>query len=436
MPPAARGRRGRRILHAASHPIVLWLGLVLAHLWLGMLGLYAPGNPLGDVGFVYRFWMEHGQTTGQWVGIDTVWVYPIVAIVPMLAATTLGLDLYVSTWLSLMMLINAAAFAVLLALGARTGGARRVAPVAWWWIGFLVLLGPVALGRIDTVTVAVALAGVVVLAVAPRAAGVLLTLAAWIKVWPAAIVAAIVLVDRSRIRVAVAAAATTAVVLAVALAAGAGGTVFSFITEQTGRGLQIEAISATAWMWDAFLHPSGASAVYYDTSILTFQLRGDGVADAAAVATPLLAAAVALLLILAAVAMRRGAVSGELLPVLALAITTALIVFNKVGSPQFVSWLAVPIVWGLVAAIRGDGPSFRVPAVLAFLIAVLTQAIYPFLYDELVSLNVVPLVILTARNLLYLVLFVWAVWTLAGLVAGARSARADATAADTAGWSS
>ena len=66
----------------------------------------------------------------------------------------------------------------------------------------------------------------------------------------------------------------------------------------------------------------------------------------------------------------------------------------------------------------------------------LTQAIYPFLYDELVSLNVVPLVILTARNLLYLVLFVWAVWTLAGLVAGARSARADATAADTAGWSS
>ena len=225
-------------------------------------------------------------------------------------------------------------------------------------------------------------------------------------------------------------------VLAVALAAGAGGTVFSFITEQTGRGLQIEAISATAWMWDAFLHPSGASAVYYDTSILTFQLRGDGVADAAAVATPLLAAAVALLLILAAVAMRRGAVSGELLPVLALAITTALIVFNKVGSPQFVSWLAVPIVWGLVAAIRGDGPSFRVPAVLAFLIAVLTQAIYPFLYDELVSLNVVPLVILTARNLLYLVLFVWAVWTLAGLVAGARSARADATAADTAGWSS
>ncbi|WP_294180415.1 glycosyltransferase 87 family protein [uncultured Schumannella sp.] len=433
MPPATRGRR---IRDAASHPIALWLGFVLAHLWLGMLGLYAPGNPLGDVGFVYRFWMEYGQTTGQWVGIDTVWVYPILALVPMLAATVLGLDLYVSTWLSLMMLVNAAAFAVLLSLGARPHGARRIAPVAWWWIAFLVLLGPVALGRIDTVTVAVALAGVVVLQLAPRAAGILLTVAAWIKVWPAALVAAIVLVDRSRIRVAVAAAATTVVVLAVALAAGAGGTVFSFITEQTGRGLQIEAISATAWMWDAAIHPAGASAVYYDTSILTFQLRGDGVAAAAAIATPLLAVAVAVLLVAAVVALRRGVASAELLPVLALAITTALIVFNKVGSPQFVSWLAVPVIWGLVSAVRGEGSSFRVPAVLTLLIAVLTQAIYPFLYDDLVALGVVPLVVLTARNLLYLVLFGWAVWTLAGLVTAVRAPRADARSANTAGWSS
>jgi hypothetical protein len=38
------------------------------------------------------------------------------------------------------------------------------------------------------------------------------------------------------------------------------------------------------------------------------------------------------------------------LPPLVLAITTALILFNKVGSPQFVGWLAVPIVFGLVAA--------------------------------------------------------------------------------------
>ena len=47
--------------------------------------------------------------------------------------------------------------------------------------------------------------------------------------------------------------------------------------------------------------------------------------------------------------MRRGVPGAELLPPLALAITTALILFNKVGSPQFVTWLAVPIV------LRADG---------------------------------------------------------------------------------
>lgn len=102
----------------------------------------------------------------------------------------------------------------------------------------------------------------------------------------------------------------------------------------------------------------------------------------------------------------------QLLPPLALAITTALIVFNKVGSPQYVTWLAVPIVFGLVTAATGRGPSFRMPAVLVLVIAALTQAIYPFLYRELLLLQPLPIVLLDLRNLLYLVLLGWAVRTL------------------------
>ncbi|HEY4153054.1 MAG TPA: glycosyltransferase 87 family protein, partial [Pseudolysinimonas sp.] len=371
------------------------------------------GYPLGDVNWVYKFWVEHGLVSGQWVGLQTSWVYPIVALLPMITAYAFGPALYASTWLSLIMVVDAAAFAVVTAFGRD----RRVAHVGWWWLGLLLALGPVALGRIDAVAVAVAVVGLLCLATAPRAAGALLAVATWIKVWPAALIAAVFIAVSSRIRVALAAIVTSAAILVVAIVLGGGGAnAFSFVTQQADRGLQIESGLGTFWMWDAFSHRPGASMIYYDTSILTYQLRGQGVQTAAAIATPLLAFVACALLLLAILIARRGVPAAELLPPLALALTTALILFNKVGSPQFVTWLAVPIVLGLTTAATGGGRSFRVPASIGLVIAGLTQLIYPYLYDELLALNVWMLLVLTARNLLYLALLVWAVWSMARLL--------------------
>lgn len=396
-------------------PLTLWAGFVLVHFALGALALYGPGYPLGDVEWVYKFWVQHGLVSGQWVGLQTSWVYPIVALLPMVTSYVFGPVLYTSTWLSLIMVVDAAAFAVVIAFGRD----RRVAHVGWWWLGLLLGLGPVALGRIDSVTVAVAVVGLLCLAGAPRLAGVLLAVATWIKVWPAALIAAVVIAAASRVRVALAAIITSAVILVAVIALGGGANAFSFITQQTGRGLQIESGLGTFWMWDAFTRRPGASTIYYDTSILTYQLHGQGVQTAAAIATPLLALVTLALLLLAIVIVRRGASVADLLPPLALAITTALIVFNKVGSPQFVTWLAVPIVLGLSTAATGRGSSFRFPAVLALVIADLTQLMYPYLYDQLLNLNVWMLLVLTVRNLLYLALLIWAVGSMLRLLSPA-----------------
>ena len=387
-----------------SNRVTLWIGFVAAHFWLGMLALYGPGFPLGDVVVVYKQWTDQIVIDNFWVGVDAPWVYPVVAIVPMLAAFALGPGLYASTWISIVMLLDAVGFAAI------TGWltSRRRAGVAWWWIGFLVLLGPIAVARIDAITVPLAIVGVLLLATRPTAAGVVLAVATWIKVWPAALVAAVVISSRHRKDVVVAALGTTAVVVAVALLFGSGAHVFSFVTEQTGRGLQAEAPITTFWMWAAALGVPG-TYVYYDTDILTYQVVGRGVDVAAAVMTPILAVVALGVAAVGIWAVRRGAAAADLLAPLALAIVTTLIAFNKVGSPQFISWLAVPVVLGLATKLAGRGRPFAVPAAIVLLVAALTQSFYPYLYDELLSLNPVLLVILTLRNLLLFVLLGWAV---------------------------
>ncbi len=259
----------------ASSPIAVWAAFVLVHLWLGLVNLYAPSAPLGDVSVVYRFWMDQAMQ-GTWVGLDTAWVYPIVAIVPMLAALLFGPDQYASTWLSMIMILNAVAF------GFVTGWGRSRERVAlgWWWVGFLLLLGPIALGRIDSVTVPIAMVGVLVVATRPRAATVLLVIATWIKIWPAAILLGMVISMRERRRVIATAAIVSAGIVAIALLLGSGQNVLSFITQQADRGLQVEAPVSTIWLWRALAGEFG-TYVYYDMGILTYQVDGAGTEFAA-----------------------------------------------------------------------------------------------------------------------------------------------------------
>ena len=416
--PALRG--GLTVVRSiARSPLALWIAFVIVQLWLGLLALYAPGLPLGDVTLVYKFWVEQALDNGVWVGIDSAWVYPILALAPMLGASALGLDQYGPTWISIVIILNAVAMAFI------TGWGRRPerTSVGWWWVAFLALLGPIALGRIDSITVPLAIIGVLFLATRPLLASVLLAVATWIKVWPAALVLAAIVALRARLTVIAGAVGTTLVVLLGALAAGGSASVLSFITEQTGRGLQIEAPISSVWMWMARAGVPGAR-VYYDQDILTYQFVGDGVAATASVMTPLLAVAALAVAGLGIWAVRRGASANTLLPPLALALVTTLIVVNKVGSPQFVSWLAVPVVLGLATRLAGHGRSFRFPAVVVLVVAALTQSFYPYLYNELLSLNPILVIAITARNLLLVVVLAWAIREMVVVARDAASPRA------------
>lgn len=381
---------------------LLWCGFLAVHVVVGWLCLVAQGLPLGDVILVYRPWVEQATGGGPVPGLDEPWVYPIFAIIPMLIPLLLGSAGYSVGWLALVTLLNAAAFVVLLG----NGRSRPRLFAAWWWLAFIVLLGPIALARIDSITVPIAIVGLLWVAGRPRVATVLLTVAAWMKIWPAALVGAVVIAHRRRGRVLGAAAVTSAVVLGGGLLLG-GANALSFVTEQTGRGLQIESLIGNVYLWLAVLRVP-QSFVYYDHDILTYQVTGPGVDAAIAVMTPLLIVAVAVAVGLGLLAVRSGRHLVGLLPQLALLFVLTLIIFNKVGSPQFAMWLAAPVILGIVLQ-RGR---FWAPAVLALVIAALTQLVYPYLYLWLLNVDPVLVTILSIRNLAYVVLAGWAVHAL------------------------
>ena len=391
-------------------PIGLWAAFAVVHLVLGVIDLTDTVHlPFGDVLIYYRFWIDHAAHGGALVGIDTAWVYPIGALLPMGLAYVFGPDSYGVTWLAIVTLLDGIAIAVLL---------RHRPAAAWWWIAFLATLGPVAVGRIDAVSAPLAILGVAWLTRRPVLASAVLAMAAWMKVWPVAILLAAVLALRGRARVVIGACACTILVLGAALLAGSGANVFSFLFEQTNRGLQVEAPVSTYWLWDSVLR-TGWSRIYLDRVINTFEVAGPGSHLVAELMTPLLILAVLGMCGLGLRAVRSGAESIDLLPPLALGLVLTLIVTNKVGSPQFAVWLAAPfILWMLQGA-----AAFRGPGVALLGIAALTQAVYPWLYSGLLAAHPLVAALLTLRNIAYIALLAWCVreiWKAGGRMPSAR----------------
>ncbi|KAB1644532.1 MULTISPECIES: glycosyltransferase 87 family protein [unclassified Pseudoclavibacter] len=402
------------VSRVAARPTVLIVAFLVVHLWLALSGRHQYGAPFGDVTSVYHLWSFDAVRNGTWYGITDPWVYPALALVTMLLPLTLwastGLD-YTFSWLIMVTLLN------VVALGVFTEGFRneRRMRAAWWWAVYLLLLGPVALGRVDTVALALVVIALSLLEHRPAFAGLLLAVGTWVKVWPAAVLAAAVSsfwgrgrrMLRALIAPGVALTGGLAVVAAIAsLVSGRGfadvANLLGFVGGQASRNLQIEAVGATAGLWRA---RSGDGAVVYNHEIYTNELIS---ASSPVIATTVTVLMGIMVLAIALLAWRLQRVGVDRLQVFAwasLALVTTFIVCNKVGSPQFEAWLVAPVL--LLAAVRP--PRWWVPMALTSLIGVLTQVIYPSWYGYLLNLSAWMLWVITVRNLLLVALLIWAV---------------------------
>lgn len=391
----------------------LWIAFIATHLLLMALNIWGAGLPLGDVTRTYVVWANHAQEGLARMGIDQAWVYPILAFAPMALALYIPFFDYGLSWLLIVTGLNAIAFSVLLGRGILIRS-RRIA--ASWWLLFLVLLGPIALGRIDAVTVPFAMLGLLFAVSRPRLASTLLVIGAWLKVWPAALWGALLLTVRRRAEVVVIAVSLSIGIIAVSLLAGAGWNTFGFVAQQAGRGLQVESLGAIPFLW-VIVFGSGAHEVIYNVDILTFEVIGPGTSTMATLMTPLMAIAMAAVAGVGVWAVWRGARTARVLPELALGLSLVLIFTNKVGSPQYIAWLAASVVYGLVVARE----RFATPAKLSLAIAALTQVIYPYFYFALLWVAPWQVAVMTVRAGLQAWLLVWIVASL--WRAGAQATR-------------
>jgi hypothetical protein len=309
--------------------------------------------------------------TPRWLSEITPWTYASIFVVLMLA-----LD---------------AAFVGALWRAGRGPGVRL-------WLVLVPLLGPLTFTRFDVVSAA--LAGFAVLALAarrPAASGVLAAAGAAVKLWPAALLPAL-LVRRERPgRVLAGFVAAGVVAVGVTVAVGGTTRLLSPLTWQGDRGLQLETVWAVPLLFLRCFDSATWSTPY--TQFLAFQVEGPGAGTLLRLSTVATVACVLLLGWLWWRSWRAGPASPALVGLLAVAAACLLIVPNKTLSPQYLLWIG-----GALAALGATTPDEPLlPRLNVLLLAgcALTQVIYPIGYGMLTGpnwSNAIGATLLLARN--------------------------------------
>ncbi|MEY4437434.1 MAG: hypothetical protein RL100_898 [Actinomycetota bacterium] len=385
-----------------AHLAALLTANLLAHFWLFVFAdVFKRVAPMNDV-LLYGYWLQQMQADGAILGVNQDFVYPAPALIPMFLAKLLGGNLGILVgWTTMVAVLSSLA---LIAMAQASGSSKASFLAGWFWVTSIMLLGPVSISRIDVFAAILALFGVVAIAQSRlRTAISLFTFGAWIKIWPFALALGMFFAERGKNVIAAIATGLSFAILLGAFLFGGNLSVLSFLYTQGDRGIQIESVVATFWLWAAKLGLPNAG-IYFDQQMLTNQVSGIYAVEVGNLITLAMFVALAITGWLGWRAAKAGATRVQVFAAVGLTAVLDLIVFNKVGSPQFMIWLAVPI----AAWIFFELPSAQAAVVFGLTISALTQLVYPILYIDLMGLGDSSMLALTARNVGLLLFLVWA----------------------------
>jgi hypothetical protein len=366
-------------------------------------------NPAGDV-VIYQFWanalLQQDVVAYAGVGIE----YPPGSL-PVLALPEVlrGPLEYRTALVWLLVAIDAFGLVGLLTATRRWGSSLG----PWLWTLLVPLLGPIAYTRIDLFP-----AVLTIWSMASAASGAWFASGAWLgfgvvtKVYPAFLLPAAFLAAAQR-RQFVNGAVLLMLAPLVPFVASLPDVWRSVAGYHLERGIQIESLWASGLLL--------ASRFGYPVQVV-FNFGAFHVEAPTAGLLKLISSLLSLAALGAGTWLAWRAVPRGDAARLAAALFVTLTLITAVGSvfsPQFVLWL---IGLGAVAACARDCP-VRGPAIALAPVALLTQILFPFLYEGLAPAFTRPLVVLLVRNVLVLGIGLW------GFVAMLRTAPPRAVAA-------
>ena len=412
------------LLPTHHHALGWWLGtrITIFTVWF-MFGL----GTQGDIIYYYESisGLFHGIPASQVLTeypTPLIWMLSIPYIVGM--GTEFG---YLVVFMGLFVMGDALMGYVLWRSARQYGTNPR--PAAAYWIWFVAAMGPIIYMRLDFLTAALSAAGLIAIVRSHRyTSGIMIGAGAAIKLWPALLWPS-AMVDKKAVRQASIGFFGTGALLAIASVLYAGwDRLVSPLSWQSDRGLQIESIYATPVMIARQFNP--ALWPVYISKYKAYEVAGPATmffTQLASAATILGGITMVILYIGWLMRKDRTPIEAGTLMIIA---TLIMIITNKTFSPQYMIWLAGPVAALLTISARhpelmpNEGHLFSwVPrpkhltqdqhllgpltlarhiAVWTIVLTLLTQAIYPILYNFLIYerwLTPVAVFILTLRNL-------------------------------------
>lgn len=297
--------------------------------------------------------------------------------------------------------------------------ARGPAPLIGW-LAATPALGAITYARFDLLPGVLMGLALLYFVRSPGRAAVLAAAATGLKYAPVLALPALGAPSKSRWVVLKATTATGAALVVLSLVVGGWDRLFSPLSYQGERGLQIESIAATPVMLRWAITP-GEHKIFYATS-LSWEIDGPWTAGLLIFSTVLTALLICLLLGLWICAWRVAAEPGAALPAvvwLVLAAMSAFIVSSKVLSPQYLLWLLPAACAGLAVLEGEDSRRLRWWTTALLVTAVLTHAVYPYGYSSLLlhsGWSLLVALLLAVRNLLLAVLCATALLRAAGAI--------------------
>ena len=138
---------------------LLWFAVIAAHLAVIFEASLNPlTSPFNDVN-LYGYWADQMQPLSSILGVNQPWVYPFGALGPILLAKILGGPAGIMTgWLALICALNLIGVSAIVDWGRGDKASFRSVS---FFVAFTILLGPVAIGRIDAAATFFAILGLV-----------------------------------------------------------------------------------------------------------------------------------------------------------------------------------------------------------------------------------------------------------------------------------